>query len=457
MPNNDAPVEKSRVAHPSGGSWYLVILCMIAYLFSFIDRQIIALLVEHIRADFDISDTQFSLIHGFSFAIFYAVMGLPIARLADTKSRPVIIAAGIAFWSCATAVCGLAKNYWHLFFARMGVGVGEAALSPAAYSMITDSFPKSKLGLALGIYSMGSFFGAGLAFIVGGVAIDWVITHIGTVELAFLGVIKPWQMTFMIVGLPGLLVAALFYLTIKDPPRKGVDAESDGFSVGQVFAYIGSHKHTFIAHYFGFALLALVLFALLSWAPAFILRKFALTTRETGLYLGFIVLVCNALGVLCSGWLTDYYSRKGRGDAAMRAGIVGGLGVLIPTAVFPFLAGLESTLIVLGVAFFFASFPMATSAAALQMMAPNQMRAQGTAIFFLFMNLFGITGGATLVALSTDYLFGDEKAVGFSMALVACVAAFLAVLIMSKGLKHYRETVDLVAKDAEALNAVSSA
>lgn len=426
-----------------GYAWYMVVLCMIAYIFSFLDRQVVALLIEPIRADLQISDTQFSLIHGLAFAIFYAVMGLPIARLADTKSRPVIIAIGIAVWSFATAVCGTAKNFWQLFAARMGVGVGEAALSPAAYSMISDAFPKSKLGLALGIYSMGSFLGAGLAYIVGGVAID-MIARIGVVDVPIIGAVKPWQMTFFIVGLPGLLVAALFYLTIKDPERKGVSSQSSGFSIREVMQYIGRNKGAFGAHYVGFGLLSLVLFALLSWAPAFLLRNFELTTRDVGIYLGTLVLVCNVGGVLSSGWLVDFFTKRGRAEAALISGIVGGLGAVIPAALFPFMPSLTITLVVLGVAFFFASFPMATSAAALQVMAPNQMRAQVTALFFLFMNLFGITGGATLVALCTDYLFQDEKAVGFSMALVACSSALIAALIMLKGLKSFRKTVEML-------------
>jgi MFS family permease len=371
-------------------------------------------------------------------------MGLPIARWADTKSRPGIISIGIAVWSLATSVCGTSKNCWQLFAARMGVGVGEAALSPAAYSMITDSFPKSKLGLALGVYSMGSFLGAGLAYIIGGVAIEWV-SQFGTVEVAVIGTIKPWQMTFFIVGLPGLLIAALFYFTVKDPARKGVTQGDQGYSIKQVLDYISEHKRTFTSHYVGFGLLSLVLYALMSWAPAYFLRNFEMTTREVGLYLGSIVLVCNVLGVLSSGWLTDFLTKRGNSDAAMRAGIIGGLGALVPAALFPFMPDLNTTLVALGIAFYFASFPMATSAAALQLMAPNQMRAQATALFFLFMNLFGITGGASLVALSTDYLFQDEKAVGFSMALVACIAALIAAAIMTWGLKSYRDTVDEVA------------
>lgn len=423
-----------------GYGWYMVTLSMVAYIFAFLDRQVVALLIEPIQADLNLSDTQFSLIHGLAFAIFFALAGLPIARITDTKSRPLIIAIGVAAWSLATALCGAAKSFWQLFFARMGVGVGEAALSPAVYSMISDIFPKSKLGLALGVYSMGSFLGAGLAFIIGGVAIE-MVAQIGILELPIIGTVKPWQMTFFIVGLPGLIIAALFYLTIKDPERKGIAKGEGGYSIREIMAYIGRNKGAFLALYIGFGVLSLVLHSLMSWSPAYLLRNFDLSTREVGLYLGTLVLACNVGGVLSSGWLVDFFTRRGRTDSPLIAGAVGGLGALIPAALFPFMPNLTSTLLMLGVALYFASYPMATSAAALQMMAPNQMRAQVTALFLFFMNLIGITGGASLVALCTDYLFQDAKAVGFSMALVACVAALIAAIIMINGLKSYRKTV----------------
>ena len=141
----------------SAYAWYTVSLCMVAYILSFVDRQIIALMIVPIQADLQITDTQFSLLIGFAFALFYAIMGLPLARWADVGPRPFIISAGMTVWSIATAMCGLAQTFWQLFLARIGVGVGEAALSPTAYSIITDSFPKSRLGLALGVYSMGAF------------------------------------------------------------------------------------------------------------------------------------------------------------------------------------------------------------------------------------------------------------------------------------------------------------
>lgn len=429
-------------------AWYTVLLCMVAYIFSFVDRQITALLIEPIRADLRISDTQFSLIHGLAFAFFYAFMGIPIARLADTRSRPLIIAVGVFLWSIATAACGMTKNFWQLFAARMTVGCGEAALSPTAYSIIADSFPRSRLGLALGVYSTGSFIGAGLAFLIGGTVIE-LVTRIGALELPVLGTVKPWQMTFFIVGLPGILIAAIFYLTVRDPERKGVTARvsQDGqltyrpYSIGEVAGYISSHRRTFIAHYLGFSCLALSLFALLTWAPAFLFRNYGLSAREAGVYLGLLVLVSNPAGVLTSGWLADYFTRRGIADAAMRAGMIGGLGVVVPGAAFSSMPGLSSTLMMLAVAMYFASFPLATSAAALQLMAPNQMRAQVTALFFLSMTIIGITGGATLVALCTDYLFGQERWVGYSMSLISSLSGIAGAVLLGWGLKHYRSTV----------------
>ncbi len=437
----------SRQPSPSY-AWYTVSLCLLAYILSFVDRQIIALLVEPIRADLAISDTQFSLLSGLAFAIFYALMGLPIARWADVGPRPLIISAGIFVWSLATAACGLARSFWQLFITRMAVGVGEAALSPTAYSIITDSFPKSKLGLALGIYSTGVFLGSGLAFLVGGAVIE-VVGQFGAVTIPLIGDVKPWQTAFFIVGLPGVLVAMLFFLTVRDPLRQGITDEGGGsdravargFSIHQVTAYIGLHKSTFVAHYLGFGLLALSLFALLSWAPAYLIRVYEMTARDVGIYLGLIVLIGNTAGSLSSGWLVDFFTRRGYDDAPLRAGVVGGLGVIVPGALFSSMPGLVSTLAMLALAFYFASFPVATSAAGLQMMAPNRMRAQVTALFFLAMNLFGITGGATLVALLTDFVFQDEQQVGYSMAIMCSLSAISGAALLAWGLKYFRATV----------------
>lgn len=420
--------------------WYVVTLCTLGYIFSFLDRQVISLLVEPIKADLQITDTQFSLLTGLAFALFYAFMGLPIARWADTRSRPGIIAAGVFVWSIATGICGLTRSFMQLFFARMAVGCGEAALSPTSYSMITDLFPRKRVGLALGIYSSGSFIGAALAFIIGGAAIEY-ISHLGPLSFPLIGEMKPWQLTFIAVGLPGIVLALLFALTVRDPERKG-RVRAQGYRLSEVMAYMKQHRATFASLYLGFSLLALTLYAMISWGPAYLIRNYDLGMREVGIYLGTVALVANATGVLTSGWLTDWFSRRGHSDAPFRAGIVGGLGVIIPGLLFPFCHSLEASLTVYGIAMYFASFPMATSAAALQQVAPNQMRAQVTALFFVGMNMIGITCGSTLVALLTDYVFARPAAVGHSMSLVAAVAALLAVICLWMGLKACRRTIE---------------
>ncbi|MFY9571890.1 MAG: MFS transporter, partial [Blastocatellia bacterium] len=203
-----------------GYAWYVVGVLTLVYIFSFIDRQILSLLVRPIRRDLGISDFQMSLLMGFSFALFYTFFGLPLGRLADSRSRRTIIAAGFTVWSIMTAACGLARNFAHMLLLRMGVGVGEAALSPAAYSMITDYFPPRRRATAISVYSMGIYIGSGLAFIVGGLVAGAASAQ-ETWDLPLVGATRPWQVVFFIVGLPGVLLALLMY-TVREPVRRGI-------------------------------------------------------------------------------------------------------------------------------------------------------------------------------------------------------------------------------------------
>lgn len=419
--------------------WYIVALCMIAYIFSFIDRQILALMIEPIRKDLAISDTEFSLLHGLAFSIFYATMGIPIARLADARSRPLIISAGVFLWSLATAATGLGKNFLHVFIARMGVGVGEAALSPAAYSMIADLFPKKSLGRALAVYSIGSFIGGGLAYLIGGV-VAALVGDVEAVALPLIGEVRSWQVVFFAVGLPGVLLAAVFFLTVKDPPRT---ADHDpSLPLSAVAKFIGSNRRFFIAHYGGFTLCALSLFALMSWTPAYLIRVHHLPTSQTGLILGVTLLVANVGGVLASGWLTDYFEKHGRDDAPMRAGMIGAACLTPAIFLFPFAPTLQLSVALIAIALFFASFPLATSAAAMQIASPPAMRAQISAIFLFLNSIFGLAIGGTLIALTTDYVFKNDLMVGHSAALLGGLAAVAAALLLRSGLKPYAALVE---------------
>ena len=230
---------------PVGYAWYVVSVLTVAYIFAFVDRQILNLLVRPIRRDLSITDTQMSLLMGFSFAVFYSIFGFPLGRLADFKSRRTIVALGMVCWSFLTAGCGLARHFWHFLILRMGVGVGEAALSPSAYSLISDYFPKERRATAMSVYSMAYYIGSGLALVLGGLVVGYASGK-GNWVLPIVGAIRPWQLIFFIVGLPGVLFALLMY-TVKEPTRIGAKMtkagngyiSQAGVSMRYVITYIG--------------------------------------------------------------------------------------------------------------------------------------------------------------------------------------------------------------------------
>lgn len=425
-------------------AWYVVLLCMLAYIFSFIDRQILALMIEPIKADLNLSDTQFSLLHGLAFSLFYAFMGLPLAYLADRFSRPKIIAAGIIFWSIATALCGLSKNFIQLFFSRMGVGVGEAALSPAAYSMFSDMFSKDKLGRAVAVYSIGSFVGGGIAFLVGGYVIG-LLKDLSLIEIPVFGAVKAWQMAFILVGLPGIFIGLLFVLTVHDPKRKGQSVNAEGevekVTIRAAFTFLKKHRKTFTCHYLGFTFYAMALYCLISWSPAFFMRKFSMTPTEAGYMLGTVLLVANTLGVFCAGWLNDWLIQKGRKDAPMITGVIGIVGLVLPLVAFTQVSEYWLAVTLLAPAMFFASFPMPISTTAMQMLAPNQLRAQISAIFLLISNLVAVGIGTTLVALVTDKIFENPLMVGTSLSIVGGIACVLSFILLKKGCKAFADSM----------------
>lgn len=420
-------------------AWYAVIVLLIAYTNSFIDRTIIALLVQPIQRDLGIGDTELSLLHGVAFAIFYTTLGLPIARLSDRHSRRWIVVAGTIIWSVMTVFCGMAQKYWQLFLARVGVGVGEASLSPAAYSMIADLFPRERLGRALGVYSTGVFLGAGLAFIIGGLVVK-MVTVADTVWLPLFGEIRPWQATFILVGLPGILIG-LLVLTFPEPARHGVAAAIPrGRPFADVFTFIGAHRRTFIAHFLGFSLAAVVFNGFVAWAPTQWIRDFGLAPGQVGIRLGLIILVFGPAGIVCGGLLSDWYTRHGRLDGTMRAGLVGVVGLVLPAVLAPIMPTLGLTLVAYALFFFFSSFPYGAAAAALQVVTPNRLRAQVSALYLLCLNLIGIGFGPTIMAAIGEHLLGGPQHLGRAMAITAGIVTPVAAFALYRGLAPFRES-----------------
>ena len=277
-------------------AWLVVAILMVAYVFSFVDRQILNLLVGPIRRDLGISDTQMSLLMGFSFAIFYTILGIPLGRLADRRSRRGLVAAGVVVWSLMTSLCGLARSYGQLFLFRIGVGVGEATLSPAAYSMIADYFPPERRATAISVYSMGIYLGSGLAFLLGGLVIQFAVAQ-GAVTLPLVGVVRPWQLVFFVLGGSGI-VFSLAFLLVREPPRTGLTGSGGSVPFTAVVAHLWQNRRTVLCHNLGFALIALCSYGAGAWVPSFFIRTFDWKAGEVGVIYGLIVMVFGCLGIL---------------------------------------------------------------------------------------------------------------------------------------------------------------
>src|SRR5579859_4422023 len=262
-------------AYPSSfAAWYSVAVLMLMYIFSFIDRTTISLLVEPMKRDLHISDTQIGMLQGLAFALLYTFLGLPIARLSDRHSRRAVIAAGVFTWSIMAALCGVARTATQLFLARVGVGIGEAALSPSAYSIITDSFPRARLGRAFAIYTIGIPIGAGIALLIGGIIVGMVSGAGDHYVLPLLGEVRAWQLVFIVTGAPGLLLPLLL-LTFREPARRGLLAGKAGHAtIGEVVEYAWLHRKFYSLHFLALALLALAGYAVGAWLPTALHRAY---------------------------------------------------------------------------------------------------------------------------------------------------------------------------------------
>ncbi len=431
--NNEAPYPAPRYA------WYVVGVLTLMYVFSFIDRQIFSLIVAPLRRDLGITDTQVSLLQGFSFALFYTFCGIPLGRMADKYSRRGLIACGLVAWSAFTSMCGLAKSFGQMLFWRMGVGVGEAALSPAAYSIITDDFPKEKLATAISVYSMGIYIGSGLSFLLGGIVVRFASAKDLWI-LPLVGGVRPWQMIFLAVGIPGL-IATLLLLTIKEPLRRGV-TEFTKASASQSLAYIFKNKGTFLCHNVGFGLLSLVSYGSAAWVPEFFRRVYHWDIPKIGLVYGSMVGVFGVLGIVGAGRIADAVRARGTLQANMLVGVFIALA-WIPVHFLLFLAPSAGWAVVwLAPACVFAAAPFGIAPAAIQQMMPAAMRGQASAVYLFILNLIGLGLGPTAVAFFTQHVFGRDEAVNYSLLVVGVTASLLAAVLLWAGLKPFLRSLD---------------
>lgn len=421
--------------------WYVTGVLMIAYVFSFLDRQILYLMVGPIREDLHITDFQFSLLTGAAFGIFYTLMGLPIGWMADRYNRTKIIAVGITLWSLMTASCGLAQSYVQLFLARIGVGVGEATLSPSAYSILGDSFDAKRLPKAMGFYTFGIFIGAGTALIIGGEVVS-AVQHTPSVVLPLIGELRSWQLVFLIVGLPGLLVA-LWVSTLREPARTGraaaaAQTKRNMFPFAEVAGFITRYRWMSVSLFLGAAFFSVLAYAD-SWYPELFIRTWGWDVEHSGRINGASSLIAGPLGLIFSGWYSSRMLEKGQLDACLRLTAFGAIGITIAATSMPLAPDPMSMAALLFCFKFFIGWTPVLIPSAIQMVAPNHLRGQLGAFFLFAVGIIGVSLGPIMPAFLSDFVFSGENSLRYALSTAAIIFGPLTFVLLWVGLKQFRQ------------------
>ncbi|RYD99038.1 MAG: MFS transporter [Sphingomonadales bacterium] len=406
-------------------SYYVVVLLAVTYMLSFMDRTLISLLIAPIKAEFLLSDTQIGMLIGFGFVVFYSLLGLPFGALADRTDRRWLIVCGLVAWSLATSASGFVGGFAGLMAMRTLVGVGEATLSPAAYSTLADRFPPHRLGIAIAIYAAGVSVGGGLAMAFGGVLVEWA-QH-ATMTIPLVGEIGGWRLALFAVGLLGFPLALLMVLTLREAPRKVRSAPPP---LSELWRYIGNRKPAMIGVLTAFAFANVANYVVFLWAPALFMRVHGLDARTTGLIMGAIVGVFGSAGMVLGGLAVDWLTRRGVRDATVKV-IFWCIVAQIPIMPVAFLVGSHTLAFALMVpTMMLTTAASSVQATALQLMTPARMRGRIIAIYLLVVTMVGMGLGPLMIGILSDNVFTAKTGLAPSMAVVALAGLVLATLTM---------------------------
>ncbi len=412
-------------------AWWLIALLFLAGIFSVVDRAVLNIVVDPVRADLAISDQQISLLQGLAFGLFYAFMGIPMGLLADRVSRRNLIAGGIALWSIATIASGLAQTFTGLFIARMLVGLGEAALAPAAISLIADLFAPERRGRPLSVYMMGQGLANGIAITL--TALILASAAGGALALLpGLGGLAPWRKAFVLFGAGGMVVAALF-LTAREPARQGANPAATALPGAAELRFLIANKAVLLPLYFGFALTFTVAYGAAAWTPAMLMRGFGASPAYLGKWLGPMAIAFSALGPLVGGFLLDRSMR--RGDVMARFRLLSIAPAFAIPAALAVLAGslpLAALLVASANAVF--SVTGIIMFATLQATVPPRMRGSAISLTLVLNTVIGATLGPLAIASITERLLGNPALVGWSIAAVAvpCLCGGVALFMLAR-------------------------
>ena len=418
--------------------WYVTFVFLFAFIFSLIDRQILNLLVIPIQNDLLLSDTQISLLQGFAFVITYVLLSVPIGRLVDKFNRIKIMISGVVIWSITTFTCGLSRNFYELLFARMGVGAGEAALSPAAWSVLADYFRPERLSFPISIYLMGPYLGAGLAMILGAYVLD-LTSGREAIYIPLIGSLAPWQITFIIVSLPGIIITGLL-LTVKEPKRKNIKSNSEKIpNWSEVISFMLLNKRIYTSLHIATPFLVIMLYGLQAWSPTILVRVYDWELSNAGRVYGLIALFFGSTGVICGPFLSKVLKNLSISSSGLKVCVLGVSLAGISISLLPFQNDSFYALICIAIASFCIPLPLALVTTIMQEVTPNPMRGVVNGMYVVSTNVIGLAIGPFLVAFGTDYIFNDPNLIAYSLSLVAVIVAPIGSILFCIGIKEYRE------------------
>lgn len=418
-------------------AWFTVGVLFLASVVSYLDRYVLSLFVGPIRHDLGLSDTQVSVLQGFAFALFYAVMGLPFGKLVDRQTRKNLIVVGIVVWSAMTILCGIGTSFVQLFVARMGVGIGEACLGPAAFSMIADSFDRTQRGRALASYNMSNYVGVGASLLLSGLVLT-MVSRAGNIVVPGLGELSSWRVAFIVSALPGLVLAVVVFL-LKEPARQEMVAPAPGGAAGRIrlLPYIGQRKRAFVPVYLVYALTALVGYIVVAWVPTFYIRHFHMKPADVGFAMGVLSIVAGVAGCFISGYVSDRFVVSGIVGGRFRIPLfwwgIAAVSIIGMTQA----TEIRQSFVFLGLLTFGSAAGLSSAPATIQDAVPNQLRGQASALHFIFAGLLGLSLGPTVVALVTDYVFKDELALGNSLVVVILPVSMIGFVVCWLGQRSY--------------------
>ena len=425
-------------------SYSAVAILTLAQIFAFIDRQIPSMLVEPIKQDFNLTDSQIALLGGAAFSIFYAIMALPIGYAVDRYQRTKVLGTGIFLWSLMTALAGLANSFGKLFGARIGVAVGEAVMAPISVSLVSDSFPENKQGKPMGIITAGVYIGIGITLLGGGFLIDY-LTSIGGITLPLIGYLKPWQATFMIVGIPGLVLAiAAFYL--KEPQRLEEQIDTQLKDRKNVFLHLKEHRKTLIPMFGGLIFMALIFYSFSFWAPTMMIRTFDISLTEVGFVLGMITIISSITGTIAAGSAVDYLRNKNYSDAPVRAAMIAVILALPPIISLSFVQSELGAWICIALYLLFISSFAPLGLLAISGVSTGNVKGQTAAIHAFLMMAFGLSLGPQLTAFFTDFVFVDPNLLINSVSLTGLIVLPISALLFKLSLSRYRESSESLSR-----------